>query len=288
MKVKLLATALFCASVFGASAHASTVTPNTWQTVTTPVTISGEVISSSINSNGTSSAYWNNGTHDGSNCLNVGCFVTKSGGFSSNASSPALTNPVYLGNANGSAFADFTLNGGGSSTPITMLAEVAGNASRNWFGWYDATITSSSQLTDANRGTLWDVVFNGLATTGSSVIFTPTATFGFWMGLVPTGSISASQIQFLTESTLQTGDTSGNQHFAMFARSTAAANALPAQFWLGVEDLPLGGADRDYNDMIVSFQVVAVPEPGSMALIAIALAGVVVTLRRKESERGGA
>ncbi len=284
MRLRLLTSSLAAAALFGTAAHAATVTPNTWQQVNTPVTIGGEVITSSVNTNATASAFWNNSTADGSSCLNIGCFVTKTGGFSSNANSPALFNPVYLGNNNGSAFGNFSLSAGpagSASQPVTMLAEVAGNASRNWLGWYDASITDLSQLNSSN----WGVIFNGAATTGASTTFTPTTNFGFWMAYVTGPTLSVSNIRFLTNTGLQSGDSAGNQHFALFARSAAAANVLPAQFWLGVEDLPLGNADKDYNDMIVSFEVVPVPEPGSFALMALGLGAFAIMRRRMSAAK---
>jgi hypothetical protein len=261
----------------------SIVTPNgPWQTVTTPVTVTGEVITSPTTTD-PGDAYWNNATDDGASCANVGCFVTGSSFFAGDPNSPSLDDPVYLGENNGSAVADFYWSG----APVTaqLLGEVAGLAGRNWLGWYEQGAT----LTSANRGTAWDVVFTGDSTVGAVVNFTPTQNFGLWFladfassaaGVSDADIVAALDASGrFTESSRNGASTgSGNQYFAAFARSAASADILPADFWIGVEDVFLAGADRDYNDMLLRLTVV--PEPHYYVILSLILVGIWLVHRR--------
>jgi hypothetical protein len=241
------------------------------------------VITSSVNSNGTDDAYWNSPTADAmGSCMNVGCFVT---GASPLPNSPNLSNPVYLGEDDGSSVNDFYLSTTFQPSFAVVLAEVAGNASRNWMGWYE----QGAALTAANRGTAWDVIFDGAAGTGSSTSFTPTTNFGFWFlsdfssGAATDAEIAAAfgTIGRFTESSRNSaGAGTSNQYFTAFARNASESES----FWFGVEDLNFGGgSDRDYNDMLFNLQVV--PEPGYYLILAGMLAGVVLIHRRRTSRR---
>jgi hypothetical protein len=265
--------------------RADVVVPNgPWQTVATPVTVTGEVITSPTNNNLTSDAYWNNNTLDATTCANIGCFITGTGFFSGNPNSPNLSNPVYLGNNDGSAINDFYWSGptGGSTT---MLAEVAGLAGRNWLGWYE----QGAVLTAANRGTSWDVVFTGDATVGTTVAFTPTYNFGLWFladfaetaaGISDDDIITALGAggRFTESSRNSAAAGTTNQYFTAFARSAASAQTIPTEFWIGIEDVYLPIADRDYNDMVLRLTVV--PEPGYYVALSIGLLGIWLFHRR--------
>jgi hypothetical protein len=265
--------------------QASVVIPNgPWQIVQTPVIVTGEVITSPVNNNLGNVAYWNNNTNDGTNCANIGCFVTGAGSFTGNPNSPNLSNPVYLGNNNGSAINDFYWSGvtGGSTT---MLAEVAGLAGRNWMGWYQ----QGAILTTANRGTAWDVVFTGGDTVGATAVFTPTLNFGLWFladfASDPSGVTDNDIITALTNSGRFTESSrnaasagTSNQYYTAFARSAASAQILPTEFWIGIEDVFLPNADKDYNDMVLRLTVV--PEPGYYVLLSIGLLGIWLFHRR--------
>jgi hypothetical protein len=252
--------------------------------VTTPTTVSNEVITSGT-TNVSGDAYWNNPTQDSNgDCLNIGCFLTGGPPFLPN--SPALENPVYLGNDDGSAVTDFYWSTPAQPTFSALLGEVAGKAARNWLGWYE----QGAVLTAANRGTAWDVVFDGAATTGSSTSFTPTTNFGLWfLSDFSSGPATDDEIiaalgatgRFTESSRNSAGAGTTNQYFTAFARNASESE----NFWIGAEDLNFGsGSDRDYNDMMLSLQLV-VPEPGYYMILAVMLVGVVIVHRRRVNRR---
>ncbi|MDX2149379.1 MAG: DUF4114 domain-containing protein [Bryobacteraceae bacterium] len=249
-----------------------------WTQLSTPVTIgAGQETISGVN------AYWNNTTFDyDGECANIGCFLTKSGAFVSSPlgdNSPNLSNPVYLEQSGGGQPVDFYFNAPPFENPVTLLLEIAGLNGVNWFGWYDAS-KNVADLTDDD----WETIFVGGDSQVTPKTFTPTTNFGFWFVannqnpiVSPMTTAKLQSSGFFTESSQNAYD-NDRQHFALFARSAVAANALPAEFWMGIEDLTDGDTDNDYNDMVIKFTVV--PEPGYYALLGIGLAGLAYARRR--------
>jgi len=288
----------------GSSLLADTVVPPGnaggagWQQMT-DLSVSGEVLTGTLNNPGGSYAYWNNSTSDsGSQCANIGCFVTKKSYFANNTNSPGwatpstgnpatFDGPVYLGNDNGSAVDNFYFaQASGGST--SMKAEVAEWAANNWLGWYDKSKTLSA-LTSNDFG----LIFAGSQATGASATFAPGKDYGLWFLSNYTGTNWQSQTaNFKVTQSDKNATGNQNQYFSVFASSAAAAMTIPVTYYVGIEDTNMTctavtngpetctGGDRDYNDMVISLTVV--PEPGFYGVLALGFAGLGFARRRRK------
>ena len=68
-----------------------------------------------------------------------------------------------------------------------------------------------------------------------------------------------------------------------YATDFAGGNGIPAGIFVGMEDLPLGQSDLDYNDDQFVFVNVntGTPEPGTLVMVGSGLIGLAGILRRK-------
>ncbi len=149
----------------------------------------------------------------------------------------------------------------GLGATSVILEEIAGYRYNTTFGWYDA-----SNPFDAEQ------IFSGADDLNSApvtITFDSMTEFGFYID--PNG---VSGNRMFTESNL---NSHGDTQVAIFE-----VEELENTFILGWEDLDLlggTGGDRDYQDMIVRVTV-NVPEPASMAIFALGLAGLVASRKR--------
>ncbi|MPY86773.1 MAG: PEP-CTERM sorting domain-containing protein [Luteitalea sp.] len=157
-----------------------------------------------------------------------------------------------------------------------MHAELTAWSHNNELGWYDPFTGEHHQLLSVDT------------TVGDTVRVTLPSVFGFYY------YNTTFEQAYYTQSSWNDGGMLGagsqgyapGQQFALFNEED--------YWWLGIEDLfgPLSVngcaavglcSDWDYNDMVVRFEPVSVPEPGMTALLGVGLLGLAFALRRKTS-----
>ena len=211
---------------------------------------------SDLNNNGT--PYWDHSSWDGDS-KNIGNCLT-SGNCGAYNTPPGVID--YWGNTDGTADSDFYFQGtSGSNDDFTLLLELASLHDTNIFGWYD--IDPVTKAKGSNH-----VIFNGPDGAGTEKTFILAQFYGFYFYDQGTGRTYYTQSEYNSDG-LQ------DQHFAIFKDGST--------FWMGIEDLPLGQSDADYNDMILRdpSSAQSVPEPTTLALIVIGISGLGILRRFK-------
>ena len=155
----------------------------------------------------------------------------------------------------------------GTGAVSIILEEIAGYETRTTFGYY----------TDIATGGDRTQLFSGSDTNGAIASFDlgVVSDFGFYID--SNGPYKDPGLMY-TDNKLNSYD---DYQVAIF-EILGEANT----YILGWEDLDLNGddsGDRDYQDMIVRVKIQSVPEPGSMALLAIGMIGLGVARKRSAS-----
>lgn len=165
-------------------------------------------------------------------------------------------------------------NSGAVAPTNVFTATVSGDVIGYFYG-FSAGHTDYVAMLNVTTSTFSGWMFNNQTTApGTSVNF----------GTVSAGDILVFELFDATSGLTFASDPSlsydGINH--AYAAPFAGGNGIPAGIFVGMEDLPAGQSDLDYNDDQFVFEnVSSTPEPSTLIMIGTGLLGASSALRRK-------
>jgi hypothetical protein len=253
-----------------------------------------QLSTSTWNTNPGTRAFWNNGGNDGATC-NIGFVVTQTNGTCFNQRPNGWLNYTgfqpnyYLG------------RGTGGYSPVAFLFDPGTYYFRQGIG-------IGGDLAGADQGWSFFELNNNNNTTGSFVTYplingepngyqrTFTRRWGILIDMFQLGNNANNPGYVYSNSSTYA------RQFALFSEFatptlttvggvTVVGNVSNNRFFLGLEDVGCAGsvcpagADFDNNDMMISFNMVVLPEPATVMLTGAGLAMIGVVARRRKKLR---